>query len=315
MVDNHFTITIHDDNGVKQFNLHQFVKKAIFYALLFLGFIALSAIGTILYLNSSVDAIEKKRLDMEMAYNDLKLKNEQLDEKMRTTKKTLETKRKELREVSDSLSEIEVLIGLSHRDDEPLKERVNFTKLSAENMATMLEFIPNGYPVKNMGITSKFGYRMHPTLHKKEFHHGLDLKARMHTPVYAPADGVVEWAGYHKQSGYGNLVILQHNYGFKTFFGHLNKIVVKFGRFVKKGQLIAYTGNSGMSNGPHLHYEVRYLSRALDPYWFVKWDMKNYKEIFEKEKKVPWQSLVTAITQIRMLNQTKEPQSSQRVQK
>jgi murein DD-endopeptidase MepM/ murein hydrolase activator NlpD len=136
----------------------------------------------------------------------------------------------------------------------------------------------------------------------------------MRTPIYATADGIVEWAGYHKQSGYGKLIILQHNYGFKTYFGHLNKIVVKSGKFVKKGDLIAYSGNSGMSNGPHLHYEVRYMSRAVNPYWFVKWDIKNYKEIFEKEKRIPWQSLVTAITQIRMLKQIKEPQSSQKVQ-
>jgi len=313
-MDNHFTITIHDDNGVKQFNLHHFVKKAILYALFFLGFIALSAIGTILYLKSSVDAIEKKRLKMEIAYSNLKLKNSKLDENMRETQRILDTKKKELSEVSDSLNEIEVLIGLSHKDDEPLMQRVNLTRLTTENMATMLQFIPSGYPIENNGITSKFGYRIHPTLHRREFHRGIDLKAKMRTPIYATADGIVEWAGYHRQSGYGHLIIIQHNYGFKTYFGHLNKIVVKSGRFVKKGELIGYTGNSGMSNGPHLHYEVRYMSRAINPYWFVKWDMKNYKEIFEKEKRIPWQSLVTATAQIKVLNQTKVPRLSQKDQ-
>jgi len=311
-MNNHFTITIHDDNGVRQFNLHHFVKKAVFYAVLFLGFLALSAVGTILYLNSNVKMIEKKRLEMQKAYNTLELKNTQLDESMKNTQKTLNLKKRELVEVSDSLNEIEMMIGLSHREDDPLKERVNLTKLTAENMATMLQFIPSGYPIENKGITSKFGYRIHPTLHRKEFHKGLDLKAKMRTPIHATADGIVEWAGYHRQSGYGHLVILQHNYGFKTYFGHLNKIVVKSGRFVKKGELIGYTGNSGMSNGPHLHYEVRYLSRALNPYWFVKWDMKNYKEIFEKEKRIPWQSLVTATARIKLLNQTKALRLSQK---
>jgi len=309
-MNNHFTITINDDNGVKQFNLHQFVKKAVLYAVIFLGFISLSAVGTILYLNSTVDKIEKKRLEMEVAYANLKLKNSELDETMKDTQRALNTKKKELVEVSDSLSEIELMIGLSHPVEVALKERVNLTKLNSENMATMFQFIPSGSPVEYRGITSKFGYRMHPTLNRREFHRGTDMRAKMNTPVYATADGIVEWAGYHKSSGYGKLIILQHNYGFRTYFGHLNKIVVKSSQFVKKGDLIAYTGNSGMSNGPHLHYEVRFISRSVNPYWFIKWNVKNYKEIFEKEKKIPWQSLITATTQIRVLNPTQTLPSS-----
>ena len=314
-MDKHFTITINDDNGVKQFNLHQFVKKVLFYGVIFLIFISLSAVGTILYLKNSVDKIEKRRLEMEIAYTNLKLKNSKLDETMKNTQRELDIKKKELVEVSDSLSEINVMIGLSHPEDSPLRERVNLTKINSENMATMLQFIPSGSPIEYKGITSKFGYRIHPTLHRREFHRGLDMRATMKTPVYATADGIVEWAGYHKRSGYGNLIIIQHNYGFKTYFGHLNKIVVKSGQFVKKGDLIAYTGNSGMSNGPHLHYEVRFISRSMNPFWFVKWDIKNYKEIFEKEKNIPWQSLITATAQIRVLNPTQIPQSSHQVPK
>ena len=311
---NHFTITINDDNGVKQFNLHKFVKKAVLYALIFLGFIALSAVGTILYLNSAVDKIEKKRLEMEVAYANLKLKNSKLNESIKDTQTVLDHKKKELLEVSDSLSEIEKMIGLSHADEVPLQERVNLTKLNSEDMATMLQFIPSGSPVEYKGVTSKFGYRMHPTLNRKEFHRGTDMRAKMKTPVYATADGIVEWAGYHKGSGYGKLIILQHNYGFKTYFGHLNKIVIKSSQFVKKGDLIGYSGNSGMSNGPHLHYEVRFISRSVNPYWFIKWNVKNYKEIFEKEKKIPWQSLITATAQIRVLHPTQTLPLSQRDQ-
>ncbi len=309
-MNNHFTVTINDDNGVQQFNLHQFVKKAIVYALLFLGFVALVAVGTIYYLNDSVDQIEKKRLEMELAYGELKLKNSELDQSMKDTERVLESKRRELIEVSDSLSEIESLIGLAPAEEIPLKERVSITKLNSENMATILQFIPNGSPIEYKGITSKFGYRIHPTLNRKEFHRGSDMKARMNTPVYATADGIVEYSGHHKKSGYGNLVILQHNYGFKTYFGHLNKIVIKSGKYVKKGDLIAYTGTSGMSNGPHLHYEVRFISRALNPYWFIKWNVKNYNEIFEKEKKIPWQSLIAAIADIKVPNPTQTLPSS-----
>ena len=310
-MNNHFTITIHDDNGVRQFNLHKIVKKAILYALSFVGFIGVFAVATILYLNDSVDQIEKKRQDMQSAYDTLELKNANLDQSIKDTEDALEVKKKELTEVSDSLAEIETLIGLAPVADMSLQERVSMTKLNSEHMATLLQFIPNGSPIKYRGITSKYGYRIHPTLKRKEFHRGSDMKAKMKTAVYATADGIVEYAGFHKKSGYGRLVIMEHNYGFKTYFGHLNKIVIKSGQFLKKGDLIAYTGNSGMSNGPHLHYEVRFLTRAVNPFWFIKWSVKNYKDIFEKEKKIPWQSLITATAQIKVQKQIQTQQSSQ----
>ncbi len=299
-MNNHFTITINDDNGVRQFNLHQIVKKVIWYIFGFFAFIGLFAVGTILYLNYSVEQIENKRQETEDAYAELKNKNENLNKSMKETQVALFLKKKELNEVADSLSEIETLIGISPVDDTPLLERVSKTKINSEHMASLLQFIPNGSPVEYKGVTSKYGYRVHPTLNRKEFHRGLDMRAHMKTPVYATADGVVEYAGYHKKSGFGRLVILEHNYGFKSYYGHLNKVVVKYGKFVKKGTLIAYSGNSGMSSGPHLHYELRFLHRTVNPFYFVKWNVKNYKAIFEQEKKIPWQSLITATAHIKV---------------
>jgi len=309
-MDNHFTITINDDNGVRQFNLHQIMKKAALYVVSFLGFIALMAIGTILYLNSSVDSIEDKRKEVQNAYLLLEKKNQELDNTMKQTQLALIDKKKELSEVSDSLSEIETMIGMTPVAEMSLQERVSATKLNSEHMATLMQFIPSGSPVEYKGITSKFGYRIHPTLNRRELHRGLDMKAKMNTPVYATADGIVEWAGFHKRSGFGKLIILQHNYGFRAYFGHLNKIVIKSGKFVKKGDLIAYTGNSGMSSGPHLHYEIRFIQRAVNPYEFVKWSVTNYKDIFEKEKKIPWQSLITATAHIKVPKPTQTLPSS-----
>ncbi|MDA3908893.1 MAG: M23 family metallopeptidase [Sulfurimonas sp.] len=310
-MNNHFTITINDDHGVKQFNLHQIVKKGIWYIVMSVGFVALIAVGTILYLDYSVDQIEIKRGDTQQAYDTMKKKNEELDQSMRDTQVALLVKKKELNEVSDSLSEIETLIGIAPVQDMTLQERVSITKLNSEHMATLLQFIPSGSPIEYNGVTSKYGYRIHPTLNRKELHRGLDMKAKMKTPVYATADGIVEYAGLHKRSGFGNLVILQHNYGFRVYFGHLNKIVIKSGQFVKKGDLIAYTGSSGMSSGPHLHYEIRFIGRAVNPFYFVKWNVQNYQDIFEKEKKIPWQSLITATAHIKVPNPTQTLPSSQ----
>ena len=297
-MDKHFTVTIHDDNGVKQFNLHHLVKKVVLYSAIFIVSLVLIAMGTILYLNETVDSMEAKKEKIEKAYTKLEQQNQQLLVTMQATKNSLEIKKQELDELSDSLSDIEKLIGLRPIEDESLQERVSLAKLSSSQRATLMQLIPSGSPVEYKGITSKFGYRIHPTLGTKEFHRGVDLKAKLNTPVYATADAIVEWAGYHKRSGFGRLIILEHVYGFKSYYGHLNKIVIKSGQFVKKGQLIGYTGNSGLSNGPHIHYEIRFIHRVLNPVYFVKWTQKNYNELFEKEKKVPWQSLITATSRL-----------------
>jgi len=310
-VNNHFTVTIHDDNGVKQFNVHKFIKKAFLYAGVFLLSIAVIASGTILYLNASVDKLQSKKNEVAQAYEKMLRQNQKLQTDMNHTTHLLLAKEKELDELSDSLSQIETLIGLKPLADESLAKRVNMTMLSSSQRATLLELIPSGSPVVYHGITSKFGYRIHPTLHKREFHKGDDLKAKLNTPVYATADGIVEWAGMHKRSGFGNLIILTHVYGFKSYFGHLNKIVIKSGQFVKKGDLIGYTGNSGLSNGPHLHYEIRFIHRPLNPFYFIKWTQKNYNEIFKKEKKVPWHSLIMATSLIKVAKQTRTRQLSQ----
>ncbi|SFV54016.1 Membrane proteins related to metalloendopeptidases [hydrothermal vent metagenome] len=299
-MNNHFTITIHDDDGVKQFNVHRFVKKALLYVSVFILSMIFIAVGTILYLNHSVESIELKRDGVLKAYEDIKETNIALEESMLVTNNSLDKKKKELVELSDSLSEIEILIGLKPMAESSIEERVSATKIDSQQRAVLMQLIPNGSPIEYHGITSRYGYRIHPTLNKREFHRGSDMKAAMNTAVYAPADAIVEWSGYHKKSGFGRLVILEHSYGFKTYYGHLNKTVVKSGAFVKKGTLIAYTGNTGMSNGPHLHYEIRFIHRNVNPFWFIKWTQKNYDEIFKKEKKIPWQSLIMATAHLRI---------------
>jgi len=308
---NQFTVTIHDEHGVKQFNIHQIVKRFGIYLLSFLVLIFALAAFTITYLNDSVDSIQTKKDEMETAYIALKQKNKNLMDTVVSTEDTLQQKKDELVAVTDKLSDIETLIGLESEEGTSLKDRVDLARVTSEEMSALMQHVPNGSPIEYKGITSRFGYRTHPTLQRKEFHRGSDMKASMNTPIYATADAVVEWADAHKRSGFGKLIILDHSFGFKTYFGHLNKIVVKSGQFIKRGDLVGYTGNSGMSNGPHLHYEVRFIQRPLNPFWFVKWNIASYKSIFEKEKKVPWQSLITATT--RLHQTTTIPLLSQKV--
>ena len=129
-----------------------------------------------------------------------------------------------------------------------------------------LRRFPSVLPVFGQ-ITSLFGYRFHPIEKIYLNHEGVDIANKVWTPVYATADGVVRMADY--STGFGNLIILDHGYGYLTYYGHLQDFSVKQNQFVIRGDLIGYVGNSGRTTGPHLHYEIRKNSKPMDPLEFI----------------------------------------------
>jgi len=192
--------------------------------------------------------------------------------------------------LDSSLYGLEDLLGVEHQTNiDPL--RAEQLTIEANKRLFFLHSIPNGVPIQAIRISDKFGPRMHPVRKKRVVHQGIDFKANRGTPIYATADGVVEYAGYNERSGFGKLIILQHNFGFKTYFAHLDAIKVKSGEFVSKGQLIGNSGNTGMTTGPHLHYEIRHLFTAIDPEPFLSWNITNFDSLFTKVKGVKWASL------------------------
>ncbi|WP_245578303.1 M23 family metallopeptidase [Marinobacterium litorale] len=202
------------------------------------------------------------------------------------------------------LENLESMLGVL--DAEPAataQERAEVAKAAAKQRLFMLYGVPNGVPIQSERINDRFGMRNHPTLKKRTMHNGIDFKAAKGTPVYATADGVVEFAGYNKGSGYGYMVRLTHNLGFKTYYAHLDSVKVKPKAFVHKGQLIGLSGNSGRSTGPHLHYEVRHLYTPLDPEPFMKWGLNNFESIFSAVEEVQWESLSAMYP----LNQAAQP--------
>ena len=112
-------------------------------------------------------------------------------------------------------------------------------------------------------VTSGFGTRFHPILGYQRFHAGLDLAATFGSPIKAAADGRVVSAGWH--GGYGRLVAIVHGGGIETLYGHMSQIAARPGEMVRQGQVIGYVGSSGLSTGPHLHYEVLKNGRAVNP--------------------------------------------------
>jgi murein DD-endopeptidase MepM/ murein hydrolase activator NlpD len=116
-------------------------------------------------------------------------------------------------------------------------------------------------------ITDGFGRRKDPFTGRLAFHRGLDLSARRGTPIKAPADGIVVYAG--RNGGLGRTVRLSHDFGFTTVYGHLDKISVEPGQQVHRGQELGLMGNSGRSTGPHLHYEVHVEGKAVNPLYYI----------------------------------------------
>jgi len=131
---------------------------------------------------------------------------------------------------------------------------------------SLMNAIPNIRPARGW-TTSRFGYRVSPFTGKPALHAGLDVAAAPGSPVYAPADGVVTFAGYDE--GYGKMVTIDHGYGYSTRFGHNSQIYVQVGQHVSRWDIIASVGNTGRSTGPHLHYEVRLNGVPKNPANFI----------------------------------------------
>lgn len=118
------------------------------------------------------------------------------------------------------------------------------------------------WPVQGK-ISSYYGWREHPIYKERLFHTGIDIAVPYGTPIYAAAAGVVEYSGWSE--GYGNLVIIRHRDNSQTYYGHNLKLLVRKDEQVKQGKVIAFSGNSGASTGPHLHFEIRIDNRHVDP--------------------------------------------------
>lgn len=296
---NCFIVTITDINGSRQYNIKQYVKQIILYIILAVIVLAFFSFISIQLLLKEVAQIETKRSLMQQEYLKINEKNESLQA-------LIDEKTQELIKVSDKIEDLEGIVGIGEgassantQKESTLLERVDLASITAAQKLFVMRLIPNGPPLRgNYRVTSEWGVRQHPILRRKFLHKGIDFGIPVGTPIYAPADGVVDFASNGYNGGYGIMLKVEHSFGFKTFYAHLNKIAVNKGDFVQKGQLIAYSGNTGRSTGPHLHYEIRYLGADVNPRSFVEWTMRDYTQIFEKEKKIKWRSLLMTINKL-----------------
>jgi len=163
-----------------------------------------------------------------------------------------------------------------------MSNRINAQKASykdlggmVKNKEKLLAATPAIQPVSNADlkrIASGFGYRIDPVYKTVKLHPGLDFSAPAGTPIYATADGTIEFAG-NRGDGYGNNVIINHGYGYKTLYGHMFRIKARGGQRVKRGEVIGWVGSTGKSTGPHCHYEVIKNGNKIDPIYFFYNDL------------------------------------------
>lgn len=225
--------------------------------------------------------------------SDIKREQQKLIENNILLSQNIAEKKEEYDRIQDKIEEIEELTGVSNKTiNQDLASMLK--TLSPHSRQLIIDSLPSGMPVESNRITSSFGYRIHPILNERRFHHGIDFGGAVGLAITATADGIVEFADFDK--GYGNLVVIHHNFGFKTAYGHmLDNLAVKKGDFVRKGDVIGYLGSTGLSTGPHLHYEIKYIKNVLDPKPFLTFSLERFDQVFLAQSRIGWENLIRAV--------------------
>lgn len=191
-----------------------------------------------------------------------------------------------------NLKDADLIIGVSKKLDELSKalyiqsksydEIEKLAKHKVEMIASIPAIIPLSLKNPRNRVSSAYGYRMHPFYKTIKFHAGMDFAGAVGTPIHATGDGKV--ISVETERGYGKCIIIDHGFSYKTLYGHLDSYNVKKGQTVKRGDVIAYLGNTGgLSTGPHLHYEVRKNNIPMNPinYYFNDLNPEEYDAMVE----------------------------------
>lgn len=190
-----------------------------------------------------------------------------------------------------NLDNEDVVIELKEQVDQ-LRRKIYIESKSQDEVVQLAEkkeklyaAIPAIQPISNkqlVAIASGFGIRIHPIYKLRKMHTGIDFAASIGTPIYATADGKVVSVDV-KFSGYGKVVEIDHGFGYKTRYAHMHEFAVRSGQNIKRGDLIGYVGNTGLSTAPHLHYEVLINGSQVDPvhYFYNDLTASEYEKVLE----------------------------------
>lgn len=185
----------------------------------------------------------------------------------------------------------DLVVSLQEKADK-LKRKLYIESKSQDEVVGMAEkkeklfaAIPAIQPIANkqlIALASGFGMRVHPIYKVKKMHSGIDFAAPIGTPIYATADGRIDEVNV-RFSGYGKMVVIDHGFGYKTRYAHMHEFAVRQGQNIKRGELIGYVGDTGLSTAPHLHYEVLMNGVLINPvhYFFNDLSPAEYEKVVE----------------------------------
>jgi len=303
-----YRITVTDCHRARHYTLTQLMRRI---ALAAGGLVASTFLGCILVifaLSGHIGSLDARLAELKAQKSSVQEENRQLLARQSALDEQVETRAAELIALTDDLEQLEELVGVEPPPSLPVSARIEVASLTAFEKRLMLNSIPSGSPIESARVTSRYGMRQHPLIERTRLHGGVDFSASIGTPVSVTADGVVEFAGDNPGSGMGRMIKVVHNYGFSTIYAHLSEVEVEVGQYVTQGEAIGQTGNTGLSSAPHLHYEVRYLERRLDPKSFMDWSFERYRTVFEQEERVQWQSLARTVrNKVRTMDQPSSP--------
>ncbi len=230
--------------------------------------VAIWLIGSAYIVSIAVNAFEYRRMKEKLNYY-----SSQFAE-LNVTIDGLRTAETEFRKLFSLGSKEKVLENVPAFDSgsidmNALKDQIKKTMESVKGIKEYLKeqkdifsATPRGWPARGP-ITSGYGERENPVHGGPDFHSGVDISVEPGTPVKATADGVVSFAGW--SGGSGNLVAIEHGFGYTTFYAHNSRVIVSVGQHVKRGEIIAYSGSTGSSTGPHSHYEIWKEGKHVNP--------------------------------------------------
>lgn len=286
-------ISIVDEEGSKQFNLHKVAKKIFLYVLLGLFVLIVSGFFLMTYLMKQVQEISATKAQMTENYKNTFYQNQNLKEQ-------IDARSLELIDISKRVDDLEDIVSLSKNVDEPFDEKDFDLDFTPAQKKLLLQIIPNGSPIKGNAKILSVKLRPHPSKGTYGVESGIDYLTPLKTPVHATANGIVDLSRLGTR-GYGKFIKLTHAYGFSSMYAHLSEVLVKKGDFVQKGQLIGYSGNTGNSNGARLYYEIRFLGGYQNAVDYIQWGEENFESIFGKQTHVRWKRLLWAIDDLKQL--------------
>lgn len=210
--------------------------------------------------------LESDKEELVVAQEEQLAKKEELKQKEQEQKEQLTALNQVLSEINKNIETMEEMETKLAKEQEQIQATIRQREQQQKNSGTLGTYSGGSmiWPTPSTRyITSQYGYRIHPILGTRRFHSGVDIGAGQGANILAANSGTVIYSGVN--GGYGNCLIIDHGGGIKTLYGHCSKLLVSNGETVSAGQLIAYVGSTGLSNGPHLHFEIYVNGSTVDP--------------------------------------------------